>query len=392
MVDAPLFDVALEPSFDFLSAEYRALFDASEASAFQHPVWLDALYRKLLASNDAAPLVVVMRRADGSLAMVLPLIKRRYAALSVVEFADLRVSDFVAPVTDRATFNAILADRGAVTRLRSLLRPYDLLRIGKLDDSALPMHRLFGLERAARMATNAYAVPLDGDFEAWRARYLNRSYAKELDKKGRQLERKGQLEFARVTAPADITQTFEALRVFRRDRFELNGGGELLQIAEYFDFYSSIAMAGDFARIYRMSLDGKPIGGAVGLAHRGAFLVIMVGFTQTEFKNQSVGSLVLQQVARDAIARGETLLDFTIGDEPYKMTFGAQPRPMLQMSRAGSPLGFVAGTMVDRLPAAKALARSLFQRSGQRAIPVQSRDETAAQAVHLDGGDTPVRV
>ena len=366
MVDQPLFDVAVEPSFDFLSPEYRVLFDASEASAFQHPLWLDALYRKLLTTNNAAPLVVVVRHPDRSLAMVLPLIKRRYAALTVVEFADLRVSDFVAPVTDRATFNAVLADRAALMRLRALLRPYDLLRIGKLDDAALPMHRLFGLDAAARMATNAYAVPLEGDFDKWRAKYLNRSYGKELDKKSRQLDRKGQVEFACVTAPADIMQTFEALKIFRRDRFELNGGGELLQIAEYFDFYSSIGLAGDFARVYRLSIDGKPIAGAVGLAHRGAFLVIMVGFTQTAFKNQSVGSLMLQQVAADCIARGESLLDFTIGDEPYKLTFGAKPRPMLQMSRAGSPLGFVAGTMVEKLPAARALARNLFHRSGHK--------------------------
>ena len=371
MVDRPLFDVALDPSFDFSSPEYAALFAASEASAFQHPLWLAALYAKLLKSNDAAPLVITVRHADGSLAMVLPLVKRRYAALRVVEFADLRVSDFVAPVTDAETFGVVLADGAAVKRLRALLRPYDLLRIGKLDDAGLPMHRLFGIAEPARMATNAYAVPLGNNFDEWRAQYLNRSYAKELDKKARQLDRKGQLEFACVTNPADIDETFAALKVFRRDRFELNGGGELLQIPEYFDFYRSIGLATDteFARVYRLSLDGKPIGAAVGLAHRGAFLVIMVGFTQTEFKNQSVGSLVLQSVARDCIVRGETLLDFTIGDEPYKLTFGAKPRPMLQMVRSGSALGFVAGTAIERLPAAKALARKLFHHSGPTPAP-----------------------
>lgn len=371
MVDHPLFDVAVEPSFDFASPEYAALFAASAASAFQHPLWLQSLYAKLLGSNNATPLVITVRHADRSLAMVLPLVKRRYAALRVVEFADLRVSDFVAPVANAEDFDAVLADAAAVTRLRALLRPYDLLRIGKLDDAGLPMHRLFGIREAGRMATNAYAVPLEGDFDAWRAKYLNRSYAKELDKKARQLDRKGRVEFGCVTAPADIIESFAALKIFRRDRFELNGGGELLQVPEYFDFYSSVGLAADgkFARIYRLSLDGMPIGVAMGLAHRGSFLVIMVGFTQTEFKNQSVGSLMLQQLARDCIARGETLLDFTIGDEPYKLIFGAKPRPMLQMMRSGSALGFVAGTAIERLPAAKALARNLFHRNSHVPAP-----------------------
>jgi CelD/BcsL family acetyltransferase involved in cellulose biosynthesis len=385
-VTQALFDIAIEPAFDFASREYAALFAASEATAFQHPLWLAALYGKLLAANDATPLVIVVRRADRSLAMVLPLLKRRYAALSVVEFADLRVSDFVAPVAARPSFEAILADAALLRRLRSLLKPYDLLRIGKLEATGLPLHRLFGLDEPSRMPTNAYAVPLETDFAAWRERSLDRSYAKELDKKGRQLERKGQVAFDHVRSPADIVQTFAALRIFRRDRFELNGGGELLQIPDYFEFYSAIGLATEsgFSRIYRLSIDGRPIAGAVGLVHRGAFLVVMVGFTQNEFKNQSIGSLMLQHVARDCIARGEALLDFTIGDEAYKLIFGATPRPMLQMVRAGSPLGLVAGTMVERLPAVRALARTMFNRGRRSSAP--------ASAVARIEGDAPAGV
>ena len=53
---------------------------------------------------------------------------------------------------------------------------------------------------------------------------------------------------------------------------------------------------------------------------------------------------------------------FTIGDEPYKLTFGAEPMPMWQVTRAGSPLGYLAGALVEKLPAAKALARNIFRR------------------------------
>ena len=116
----------------------------------------------------------------------------------------------------------------------------------------------------------------------------------------------------------------------------------------------------------RLTVDGRIVATALGLAHNDAFLVILSGFTQTEFKNQSLGSLLFEQIARDCIAHGEAVLDFTIGDEPYKRTFGAQPSPMWQMSRAGSALGLVASTLVERLPSAKALARNLFLRSESR--------------------------
>jgi CelD/BcsL family acetyltransferase involved in cellulose biosynthesis len=108
-----------------------------------------------------------------------------------------------------------------------------------------------------------------------------------------------------------------------------------------------------------MWLDGRPIAVALGLAHRGALLVILGGF-DFGFKNMSIGSLMFEQVARDCIERGERHLDFTIGDEPYKLTFGSEPSAMWQISRSGSPLGFAAGLVVERLPAAKKLARRMF--------------------------------
>jgi len=51
----------------------------------------------------------------------------------------------------------------------------------------------------------------------------------------------------------------------------------------------------------------------------------MGAFDIEGFKSQSVGALMFEQVAKDCIARGDRVLDFTIGDEPYKKHFGAQP-------------------------------------------------------------------
>ena len=93
------FDIAIEQAFDFLSPEYAALFDSSAATAFQHPLWLDSLYARLASHAGATPLVVVVRRrATGALAMVLPLLRIRRGPIRTIEFADLRVSDYLAPV------------------------------------------------------------------------------------------------------------------------------------------------------------------------------------------------------------------------------------------------------------------------------------------------------
>jgi CelD/BcsL family acetyltransferase involved in cellulose biosynthesis len=119
--------------------------------------------------------------------------------------------------------------------------------------------------------------------------------------------------------------------------------------------------------------------------HKSKLLVVLGGFTQTEHKNQSIGSLMFEEIARDCIARGDTLLDFTIGDEPYKLTFGATPSPMWQMSRAGSLLGYGAAVLVDRLPAVRALARGLFHRAGDRKRTAEHRERQAATPMIENG-------
>ena len=324
------------------------------------------LYARLLAHNAAAPLIVVVRNADdGSLAMVLPLVRRRYALLRVVEFADLRVSDYVSPVAEPAVFARIVADAAATSAIRRAIKPYDLLRISKIRDHALPIEKLLNIKERTIMSMGSYATPLDGTFEEWRENRLGRSYRKELDKKLRQLHRRGNVQFDCATDPMAIDEAFEAMKAFRRIRFEDRGGGELLQIAPYFAFYRAVAGNAEapLARIYAMRMDGRPIAVALGLAQNGAFLVIMTGFDHAGFKNQSIGSLTFEQVARDCIERGETLLDFTIGDEPYKLIFGSTRRPMWQVARAGSPLGFAARIAIDNLPVVKAMARRLFHPS-----------------------------
>jgi len=361
-----MFEVAVENSFDFLSPEYGSLFERSAATAFQHPRWLAALYAKLAGANSAEPLIIVVRHAeDRRLAMVLPLIRRRYAVLRVVEFADLRVSDYISPVTEAATFAQIAVDKACVARIRRLCRPYDLLRIGKLADQSLRLERLFDIKREG-MGMNAYATPLGDSYQQWRETRLQRSYCKELDKKSRQLHRKGTVRFECVRDPAAIDATFEAMRHYRGLRFgDPRDGGDLLQLPAYYDFYRGMAVDGrdDATRAYAMWLDGRVIAGVLGLAHRGSsFLVILGGFDFENFKNQSIGSLMFEQVARDCIERGERFLDFTIGDEPYKLTFGAEPAAMWKISRPGSPLGYAAELVTDRMPAVKSLARRIFHR------------------------------
>ena len=208
------FDVAIEQTFDFLSPQYAELFDNSAATAFQHPLWLHSLYAGLASHAGATPLIVVVRHcATRALAMVLPLLRIRRGPIRTIEFADLRVSDYLAPVCSPEVFSRLIEDENACAELRRLLRPFDLLRMAKLPDGRLPIENLLSAPRRVSMDTNAYATVLVPPFEEWRTSAIDRSYQKELAKKHRQLQKKGALSFS---CCGDSATVLEALDVMRK--------------------------------------------------------------------------------------------------------------------------------------------------------------------------------
>jgi CelD/BcsL family acetyltransferase involved in cellulose biosynthesis len=344
--NSSMFTVAVTSQFDFLSEEYATLFAESDATAFQHPIWLDAIYNKLATPLNVEPLIVTVRdAASGGVKMVLPLLRRRHLGLRTIEFADLGVSDYVAPVASEATIDAIAADPFACRRIKALLQPFDMLRIRKLQSPSESMQKLLGATACTALPMSAYAVPLGSDFAAWRVDNISASYRKELDKKSRQLHRKGQLVFNCANDVETIEATLLKMREYRRARFE---SGDLLQDQVFFDFYLDVAIRGrsTLARLYTVLMDDAPIAGAMALSHKGSLLVILTGFDHDNYKNQSLGSLIFEMVAKHGISVGDRVLDFTIGDEPYKTLFGAQKSPIYQISRSGSIAGAIAGAAV----------------------------------------------
>jgi CelD/BcsL family acetyltransferase involved in cellulose biosynthesis len=313
--------------------------------------------------------------------MLLPLLRSRYGWLRLIEFADLQVSDYVAPVCDVETFASVLRDQQTCAAIREALRPFDILRIQKLPEHALPLGELLGIDSTVSMDMSAHHAPLRGPFSTWREDTISQSYRKELDKKRRELNRKGNLTFVCVEDRSSITAVFESMRHYRRARFDATD--DLLQKPAYFDFYLDVAGSGSetgLARLYALLLDGEPIAGVWGLAHRESFLILLGGFDLTRFKNKSIGAIMFEDIARDCIERGNTVLDFTIGDEPYKRSFGAKPAAMSLISCTGSPIGAAAQFVAGRAPWAIKLAKRLKQRRTDAPAHAEPRGETVLAA------------
>ena len=77
--------------------------DISPSTPFQHPQWYDAWYAAFAGAEGVAPLIAVVTDAStGEPAMLLPLICSRQDKITTVEFADLNLTDYNAPILGSA--------------------------------------------------------------------------------------------------------------------------------------------------------------------------------------------------------------------------------------------------------------------------------------------------
>jgi CelD/BcsL family acetyltransferase involved in cellulose biosynthesis len=332
----------VESGFDFTNAEYASLYERSRATAFQHPVWLDAFYRHLPTARAAEGLVVTGRDDTGRMLFVLPMIRRRKSGVTLIETADLGVSDYSAPVVDR--------DWSAPPDLRAqvaaILPAHDLLRIRPVRAESCGDWQAFFAADSVPLGVSSHAVPVEAPMAAWRQTRLDASFARRLARKRKRFFAQEGARVERIQGADAIGRAVDEMRRLRSGRFE----GDMIALPSVHRFYRDVAVKGaerGFAHVYALMLGQEAIGYVFGIADRGRFHYLLIGCDYEAHGRHSPGLLLYDAIIEDWAERGGTVFDFTIGDEPFKSDFGTAPTPMFMLAQAGSWFGGLAATMFD---------------------------------------------
>jgi len=148
--------------------------DLSLATPFQHPQWLDAWYDAFAGPDDVEPLIaIICDAATGEQVALLPLIRRLQKGIRIVEFADLELTDYNAPMLTAAAPRDAKGARALWRDLKAALRRMpggaDFIRLRKmlvdLDGRPNPLALLDG---AGPCSLNGNIVTTGDDFDAWR--------------------------------------------------------------------------------------------------------------------------------------------------------------------------------------------------------------------------------
>lgn len=338
-------EISFVPEWDYKSEEFAELFASASATAFQHPIWLDAMHRVLAAPLGAKSHTITIRDdASGELIAVLPLMRIKRRGVSILEFADLGVTDYCAPVVRNGKLDALHDCDDLPGRISELVGPHDIFRAKSVRPEHVNSVECIIGAAPAPAGFSAHEAVLETPYADWRLRAFGKSQTRYIDRRLRRFERLGETSLECLDAAADIRRAIVELRDFRTGRFD----ADPIQQDCVHEFYAEVAVRGaasKLARTYRLSHDGVTVGIVFGTAHRGRFNYLLIGCDYENYAKHSPGLLMYDMIMDAWSNEGGKIFDFTIGDEAFKTDFGTKPVQMSSFQRAASLTGKVAGSI-----------------------------------------------
>ena len=311
------------------------------ALAFQQTPWLDAWYRQCLGSGS--PLIVFIRDADGTRDLLaLPLVVTREGRKRVIGFADGGLTDYNAPAL--AGDSGITLEGARLWRaLRSALPRADLLRFEKMPETILgrpnPLASMPGVA-ASSLIGNILHVP--GTWDEWHWA-LERTFRKELERSGRVFEKHPGATFRRYEAGSEADQIYAELKRMQAARIAELGLPYILDDEPARGFYDALVRDGlrdGTAVLTALTIGDEVVAALLGITDGRHFAMTRLATPDARHKNFSPGRMIIERTMKMLHGEGFRAFDFTIGDYSYKRRIGVTPVPMVELTRALSPIGW----------------------------------------------------
>jgi CelD/BcsL family acetyltransferase involved in cellulose biosynthesis len=317
-------------------------------TAFSTPSFLAALFGTIGAEMAAEPVLVGVNDGEGRPVALFPFSLRRQGNLRVIEGMGLGVSDYYAPIL-AAGIQLDATSAAALWRaVRAALPPADVLRLINVPAGLYgETHALSAARFLKPMGHSASVLPLAG------LALADLSVARDVRRKHKKLAALGEVRFFEATGDAEIGELMDALVRFRHDRFAQMGRRDKLDDPGVAAFYRRLATE-RVARGYGISVGGEIVAVVYGLAHNGVFTLIIPTMSADErFQAGSPGLVSLYLSIEAAIAAGDRVVDFSVGELFYKTRFAAVKVELFEYVEARSLLGLLPALNIKARTAAR---------------------------------------
>jgi CelD/BcsL family acetyltransferase involved in cellulose biosynthesis len=323
--------------------------EARAPAPFQDFRWLGAWYGAFTEA-DAVIAIISDARTLEQVAL-LPLVRRTRRGVRIVEFADLDLTDYNAPLLgsaaprDASAAQAMWQDLlAALTRMQG---GADLIRLRKLpcDLDGRP-NPLALLEGTSRSAVNGNLVTTGDNFDAWR-HSLGRNARKGFLKSWRVFSRDPEAQFRIITDPGEASRVMAAMEVQQGARMQVLGLSYSLNNQAYAAFYRDLVAVNlrtGYAVLTALTVGDEVVATLLGIRNGSRYVMVRSSNAGEKWASCSPGLLVIERTMEALHADGVRSFDFGTGDYAYKRKFGVTQLPLLNITRAlsrrGKPLAF----------------------------------------------------
>jgi CelD/BcsL family acetyltransferase involved in cellulose biosynthesis len=314
----------------------------SPSTPFQHPQWCEAWYGAFADGPHVEPLIaIVSDAATGERAALLPLIRRWQNRVRIIEFADLDLTDYNAPLLGSAAPRDAKGARVFWRDLRKALRRMpggaDLIRFRKvpvdLDGRPNPLALLHD---AGPCSLNGNVVSTGDDYEAWRFT-LEKAVRKELERSWRVFTRDPAAAFSIVADNHEALNILSTTEVQQGTRMQSLGVNFILNDATCAGFYRNLVRDGvgsGYAVVTALTVGEEVVATLLGIRNDQRYVMIRISNAGETWSNCSPGRLIIERTMAALHRDGVREFDFSIGNYAYKRRFGVTRLALVDLSAA----------------------------------------------------------
>lgn len=322
--------------------------DISPSTPFQHSRWLEAWYGAFAGIDDIEPvLALISDPATGEPAALLPLIRRLQKGIRIVEFADLDLTDYNAPLLGPAAPRdpqaACVLWRDLKAALRRMPGGADLVRLRKMPlDLGNRPNPLALLDGASPCSLNGNVVATGDDFEAWRFT-LERTVRKELERSWRVFTRDPAAAFRIVTDENEALRTLSTTEVQQGARMQHLGLNFVLNNETCAAFYRNLVsdgVASGYAVVSALTSGEEVVATLLGIRSGPRYVMVRISNAGDKWSNCSPGRLIIERTMAALHNDGVREFDFSVGNYAYKRRFGVVRLPLVDITASLSWRGW----------------------------------------------------
>ncbi len=186
-----------------------------------------------------------------------------------------------------------------------------------------------GAITSTRPAGNCWRIALPESWEEYVAQ-LSKTNRKRVRRLDRNYLQTGRAELHRVASAEQLAEGFALLVDLHTRRWKTRGEEGIFAEPGIYDFHREVTerlLATGHLRLSWLTIDGQPAAAEYYLTDGSVLYSYQSGFDPALISHEP-GVLILVATIQDIIECGYTALDFLRGDEPYKLDWRSERRPI----------------------------------------------------------------